>query len=78
MPKPKITEIRRRLKVFRLKVFRLKSFPVKSLATRAQNGQLLTGILSTDKVSPTGGSSGFSTHSHVVKTVLKTFKCTNF
>ena len=50
MPNPKITKIRRRLKVFRLKVFRLKVFPVKSHATRAQNGQLITGILSTDKV----------------------------
>ena len=50
MPSPKITKIRQRFKVFRLKVFRLKVFPVKSLATRAQNGQLITGILSTDKV----------------------------
>ena len=50
MAKPKITKIRRRLKVFRLKVFRLEVFPVKSHATRAQNGQLMTEILSTDKV----------------------------
>ena len=50
MPNPKITKIRRRLKVFRLKVFRLKVFSVKSHATGAQNGQLITGILSTDKV----------------------------
>ena len=50
MPNPKLTKIRRRLKVFRLKLFWLKVFPVKSHATRAQNGQLITGILSTDEV----------------------------
>ena len=31
MPKPKITEIRRRLKVFQLKVFRLNVFGLKVL-----------------------------------------------
>ena len=46
----RITKIRRRLKVFRLRVFRLKVFPVLSRATGPQNGQLLTGTLSTDKV----------------------------